>query len=89
MCLTCTRRSMSLLCDRRGFVGASLGKALCGFRVVTETGARPRIARAPLRADSDCKATGTRGRHASLFIRGERPTSVDQMRGTRRLVRAV
>ena len=30
--------------------GASLGKALCGFRVVTESGARPRFARALLRA---------------------------------------
>jgi serine/threonine protein kinase len=30
--------------------GASLGKALCGFRVVTENGARPRFARALLRA---------------------------------------
>ncbi len=30
--------------------GASLGKALCGFRVVTENGARPPFARALLRA---------------------------------------
>jgi uncharacterized RDD family membrane protein YckC/membrane-associated protease RseP (regulator of RpoE activity) len=30
--------------------GASLGKALCGFRVVTEDGGRPRFARALLRA---------------------------------------
>ena len=30
--------------------GASLGKALCGFRVVTESGAPPRFARALLRA---------------------------------------
>ncbi|HXD15856.1 MAG TPA: protein kinase [Vicinamibacterales bacterium] len=30
--------------------GASLGKALCGFQVVTENGARPRFARALLRA---------------------------------------
>jgi len=30
--------------------GASLGKALCGFRVVTESGGRPRFARALLRA---------------------------------------
>ena len=33
-----------------GVWGASLGKALCGFRVVTESGARPRFARALLRA---------------------------------------
>ena len=33
-----------------GVWGASLGKALCGFRVVTENGARPRFARALLRA---------------------------------------
>ena len=33
-----------------GLWGASLGKALCGFRVVTEDGARPRFARTLLRA---------------------------------------
>ena len=45
-----TPRRGGLLRDHRGLWGASLGKALCGFRVVTEHGARPRFTRALLRA---------------------------------------
>ena len=41
---------MAYFAITEGVWGASLGKALCGFRVVTESGAPPRFARALLRA---------------------------------------
>ena len=42
--------AMSYFAIAEGVWGASLGKALCGLRVVTESGAPPRFARALLRA---------------------------------------
>ena len=45
-----TLLAVSYFAITEGVWGASLGKALCGFRVVTESGAPPRFARALLRA---------------------------------------
>ena len=42
--------AVSYFAITEGVWGASLGKALCGFRVVTESGAPPRFARTLLRA---------------------------------------
>ena len=45
-----TLLAVSYFAITEGVWGASLGKALCGFRVVTESGAPPRFGRALLRA---------------------------------------
>jgi hypothetical protein len=45
-----TLLAVSYFAITEGLWGASLGKALCGFRVVTESGAPPRFGRALLRA---------------------------------------
>ena len=45
-----TLLAVSYFAITEGVWGASLGKALCGFRVVTESGAPPRFGRTLLRA---------------------------------------